>query len=145
MKGRTLPLQRLFAALALLTALCQTPGHADYQDAFVSGREWTQQMSAREKFMSLLPPAFLFSAYEVRLRHSLPQYIGWIDAILEKNPELQDEEIGNVFASTVFLLEPENREALSAMETDFLRGDYETRVALPRLSIELPESPFRSE
>jgi hypothetical protein len=145
MKGKAPLLQRLFMSLALLVFLT-SPAQADYQEVFVSGREWVKQMSPREKFMSLLPPSFLFSAYDVRLRHSLPQYIHWIDAILERNPELQNEEIGNVFASTVFLLEPENREALSAMEGNFLRGDYQTSgYSIPRLSIELPENPFRSE
>ena len=108
---------------------------ADVQETFTIGREWAHQMSPREKFMSLLPPTYLFSAYDVHLRHSLPNYIHWIDSILQHNPQLEDEDVTNLFASTIFLFEPENRDAIKAMEANFLRGDY-GRSRPPKLHIE---------
>ena len=94
-------------------------------------------MSLREKYMALTAPALLFAEYDVHLRLDLPQYIPAIDKLMQRNPGLQGEEVSSIFASTVYLFEPENREALRTMESDFLRGDYEnSRQARPRLKIE---------
>ena len=109
---------------------------ADTQETFTTGHEWTHQMSLREKFLSLLPPVFVMNAYDVRLRHSIPEYIHWIDAVLSRNPQLENEDVGNIFASTVFLYEPENRQALKTMEEDLLRGDYRRVSETPRLRIQ---------
>ena len=94
-------------------------------------------MSPREKFISLLPPTLLFAQYDVRLRHSLPEYIGLIDHILHNNPQLENEDVGNIFSSTIYLFEPENREPLKTMEMNFLRGELENKpYHAPRLAIE---------
>ena len=122
--------------------LSQVPAHALTHD-FVTGQDWTEHMSDREKFMALTPPAILFSEYDVHMRLSLPQYILLIDKLMERNPRLQDEDVSNIFASTLYLFEPENRAALTAMESDFLRGDFETSpLTRPHLKIEelLPEA-----
>jgi hypothetical protein len=125
----------VFLMLAALGASC--PARADYEETFATGREWIKRMSEREKFISLLPPTLLFNVYDVHLRHSLPEYVHWMDKILARNPQLEREDISNLFASTIYLFEPENREALRTMETDFLRGDYEPHaLQVPRLSIE---------
>ena len=106
---------------------------ADYNETFTTGKNWSQRMSPREKYMSLLPPVFVMNEYDVHLRHGLPQYITWMDRILQRNPQLEAEDVSTIFASTVFFLEPENRTALRAMESEFLRGDY---TPMPRLSID---------
>ena len=117
---------RRSGALLFLTAfllVCAHPALA-YNSEFVTGEDWSHRMSPREKFMSLVPPAILFSDYDVHLKLSLPQYIVLIDQVMERNPRLQSEEISNVFASTIYLLEPQNRPALDDMEARFLRGDF---------------------
>ena len=125
----------LFFAAFLLAAAC--PARADYEETFGTGKDWVKRMSEREKFISLLPPALLFNEYDIHLRYSLPQYIRWMDHILLRNPQLEREDVDNIFASTIYLLEPENREALKTMETNFLRGDYDNpRVQTPHLTIE---------
>ena len=106
-------------------------------DTFTTGRDWVQHMTKREKFISLLPPTLVFSRHDVEPHHTIPEYIYWIDKILLKNPQLEKEDVGNIFASTVYLVEPENRDALKNMEAGFLRGDYEDRsTRWPRLSID---------
>ena len=125
----------LFLMLLALTVVC--PARAEYDGTLSTGKDWLKHMSPKEKFVSLVPPTLLFTEYDVHLRHSLPQFIQWMDNILLRNPQLEKEDVNNIFASTIYLLEPENREALKTMESDFLRGDYETgRVQAPRLTIE---------
>jgi hypothetical protein len=107
------------------------------EEPFVSGKEWLEEMSPREKFMSLIPPALLFSEYQVDLRLSLPQYIFLVDRAVEQNPEFEREDITNIFASTIYLFEPQNRPALRKMETSFLRGDLDPMpVTVPRLTVD---------
>ena len=78
-----------------------------------------------------------FERYDVHIRHALPQYVSWINTILARNPRLEKEDLGNIFASTVYLFEPENRLALKTMEMNFLRGDLESKpLELPQLNIE---------
>ena len=75
--------------------------------------------------------------YDVHLKRGLPQYITLIDAILLKNPELEKEDVGNIFVSSVYLVEPQNREALRTMEMDYLSGNYENKsYKAPRLTVE---------
>lgn len=141
-------MKKILVVCLLTTLLGALPADADYGETFVTGKEWVERMSAKEKYLSLLPPTLLFSEYEVRLRHPLPEYIYWIDNILYRNPELSQEDIGNIFASTIYLFEPENRPALKSMEVDFLRGDYEPKPRrLPQLTIEqvLEEIPPEKE
>lgn len=125
-----------FACLFLLAAvLCPSPARGA-DDDFVTGEDWAKRMSVREKFMSLLPPAVVFSNYDVHLRLSLPRYIFLMDRIMERNPRLVDEEVANIFASTIYLFEPENRSALREMEMNFLEGDYDSRpFSRPRLTL----------
>ena len=110
-----------------LMLLCGAVRAATDYETFATGKDWTQHMSPREKFISLLVPTLVFSQYDVHLRHSLPQYIYWINNILGKNPQLESAEVSNIFASTIYLFEPENRLALKNMEMNFLRGDLDSK------------------
>ena len=123
----------VFLVLSLML-LCGTIQAATDYETFSTGKDWAEHMSAREKFISLLVPTLVFNQYDVRLRHSLPQYIYWIDNILGKNPQLENEDVNSIFASTIYLFEPENRLALKKMEMDFLRGDLDDKPL--RLDIE---------
>ncbi len=108
-----------------------------YEETFSTGKDWAKHMSGREKFISLLPPSLLFHQYDVHLAHSLPEYIRLIDNVLLRNPKLEDEDVGNIFASTVYLFEPQNRQALKTMEMNFLAGNFETKpFHSPRLTVE---------
>lgn len=131
-------MRKMIAGLCLL--VCGFTGqaaHADYDEGFNTGKDWVHHMSQREKFMSLLPPTMLFDEYDIHLRHSLPEYIVLLDHILLRNPQLENEEMTNVFASAVYLFEPQNREALKTLEIDLLRGDPEDKTTHPpKLTIE---------
>ena len=115
----------LFVGLALVFSVAQ-PVTA-YEETFSTGKDWMKHMSVREKYISLLPPTLLFHQYNVSLRQSLPKYIYLIDNILLRNPQLENEDVGNIFASTVYLFEPQNREALRSMEMNFLSGNFGTK------------------
>lgn len=120
----------------ILMALAAVPCRA-YEKEFVTGQDWVEHMSNREKFMSLVPPTFLFAEYDVDLKLSLPQYMTLIDHVMERNPKLESEGLSNIFASTIFFFEPQNRQALKTMEMNFLRGELETKpYHSPRLSIQ---------
>ena len=110
---------------------------ASYEENFSTGGDWLKRLSTKEKYISLLPPTLLFNEFDIHLRHSLPEYIVLIDNILLRNPQLEIEDVGNIFASTVYLFEPQNREALKKLEMDFLRGEMENKPYLPpRLTID---------
>ncbi len=106
-------------------------------ETFLTGRDWTENLTNREKFMALLPPSLVFEEYDVKLSHSLPEYIVLIDLILRYNPQLQEEDVANIFTSAVYRFEPESRVALKTMELQFLQGDLETKpLHGPRLTYE---------
>ncbi len=126
--GLCVGLALFFGALQTVTA---------YEQTFSTGKDWAKRMSVREKYISLLPPTLLFHQYEVRLRHSLPEYIYLMDRVLLRNPQVENEDVGNIFASTIYLFEPQNRQALKNMEMSFLAGNFETKPYLsPRLTID---------
>ena len=130
-------MKRAFVLLSMLLFLGGASGAADSRSEFTSGESWVKRMSTREKYMSLIPPAIVFSDYDVHLKLNLPRYIFLIDRIMERNPRLADEEIANIFASTIYLFEPENRHALKTMEVNFLQGDFESKpLGRPRLTVE---------
>ncbi len=124
-----------FIVLSLFMAL---PALSQAEEkTFVQGKDWRHYMSQREKFMSLIPPALLFSEYDVHLKLSLPQYIQLIDRVVKLNPQLENEEVSSIFASTVYLFEPQNRPALKTMEMNFLRGNLGTKpYHTPQLSFQ---------
>lgn len=125
-----------FLLPVLMILLCAAPLHASSEKGFVTGEDWNRRLSVREKYLSLVPPALLFADYDVHLKLSLPQYIFLIDRIMERNPRLADEEVSNIFASTIYLFEPANRAALTRMEMDFLKGDFLPPALSPQLTVE---------
>ena len=128
-------MKRAFLTFVLMLTVLSPCGA--YEEEFVTGKDWVKHMSQRGKFISLIPPALLFSEYDVQLKLSLPQYMLLIDRVIERNPNLESEEISNIFASTIYFFEPQNREALKTMEMNFLRGELETKpYHAPQLSIE---------
>ena len=131
-------MRTLWLVPVLAFGLILTPLQASaYNQDLATGQDWTERMSQKEKFMSLVPPAILFSEYDVHLKLRLPKYIYLIDRIMERNPRLQDEGIASIFASTIYLFEPENRQNLRNMEINFLPGNYNSPPATePRLTIE---------
>ena len=131
-------MRRALGVIFLGLALCaEALAENSKNDVFLTGRNWKETLSDREKFMALLPPAILFQEYDVRLRHSLPEYIVLVDLILSHNPQLQEEDVANIFASAVYRFEPESRVILKTMELQFLQGDLEIKpLHGPRLNYE---------
>lgn len=108
----------------LLFLLMIAPVQAALSPTFTTGEDWQRHMSEREKFMSILVPMSVFHQYGVPFRLSPDKYIGVIDNVISANPQIENEDIANIFASTVYLYEPESRPAFDAMEMNFLRGDF---------------------
>ena len=105
-------IKKILFSLALLGLLAGVSPSRASTDTFKSGSEWTDELSANEKMMALVPPAMLFHSYHIPLRRNLPEYVPLIDRVLLYNPELGKEDIANIFASTLYHYEPETRPAL---------------------------------
>lgn len=124
MKRITLP---AFLAAALVLWNCAI-SYA-YAEAFVTGKEWVEKMSPAEKFMALIVPMNLFHRYGVEFRRKPIEYIPVIDDVLLNNPYIEDEDVTNIFASYVYVTEPESRNAFRLMarmffeRRSFLDGD----------------------
>lgn len=106
-------------AVPMLLALLAVPAHGLDEAVFVSGREWIRQMTPKEKMMSLLPPMALYHKFGVRFHKTVFEYIDTMDTELAGNPLLEKEDVANLFASTVYALEPENRLPLERMGSVF--------------------------
>ncbi len=113
------------AAACLLTATVGVC--AESKTTFTTGRDWTEKMSPLEKFMSVAVPMSVLQQYGVRFRHVPIEYIPTIDKVIRNNPNLFDEDVSSVFASAVYMMEPESRPAFEELETRFLRGDFESQ------------------
>ena len=125
-------------ALVFLMCLNTLPAvAATKEEIFLTGKDWKETMTVRAKFMALLPPSILFDEYDIKLHHSLPEYIQLIDLILRFNPQLDEEDVANIFASAVYRFEPESRVALKTMEMNFLQGNLEIKpLHKPLLSLD---------
>src|SRR3989338_531867 len=87
----------LMATLVMIVSilgLCP-PSHA-YAETFVTGRDWVQKMSVKEKFMALVVPMNLFHRYGVDFRKTPPQYILILDSVLLNNPYIESEDVANI-------------------------------------------------
>jgi hypothetical protein len=121
----------LFLAFSLALAAASagaaplSPGADTRPAVFTSGNDWTERMTPGEKYLSILAPMAVFYQYGVQFRLRPEEYIPKIDRLLEWNPQLHGEDVTNIFASAVYLFEPENRPAFDSMETEFLRGNFE--------------------
>ena len=115
------------SAMVLVVLLFSTPIQA-YGGAavFTTGQDWTDRMSAGEKVLSIVAPMSVLFRYGVPFRLRPEDYIPAMDQVLKNNPHLAAEDVANIFASTVYVFEPETRPVLDNLETRFLQGDYRT-------------------
>ena len=88
-------------------------------EIFTTGKDWTEHMNPKQKFIAIFAPFILYHRYGVNFREKPEQYVEKIDKVLIDNPYIQSEDIANIFASTVYAVEPENRPAFDAMEREF--------------------------
>ena len=87
--------------------------------SFVSGKEWMIRMTPKEKMMSLLPPMALYHKFGVKFQKTIFEYIDALDEELASHPLLEGEDVANIFASTIYAGEPENRPPLDRMGAVF--------------------------
>ena len=103
----------------VLALLLVSPVVLAAQETFTTGKEWNQNMSENEKFMSLAAPMILFNKYGVPFKETPEYYIPLVDKVLTEYPYLENEDVANIFASTVYAYEPESRETLTLIEKEF--------------------------
>ena len=118
-------------------------------EVFTTGKDWTQRMSVKEKFLSIFSPSLLFHKYGVPLRRPIDEYIPTIDKVLLNNPYLEKEDVANIFASTVYAYEPESRPALDSLERTLRQRktteEEFTESLLPRLIVRTtPKKEYES-
>lgn len=115
-----------------------------YADNFATGKDWTQRMSKREKFLAVFAPYILYHRYGVPFRKPPQEYISDIDKILVGNPYLEVEDVANIFASTVYTFEPESRTAFRAMVHEFQYQNLDQgEVVYPRLLLIPPSTDLQ--
>ena len=120
---KTIKIVVLIALLALLPVHSRSV-EARVSSSFSTGKDWKDHMTEDEKLMSLMAPMIIYHRYGVPFILTPEKYIPKIDKIILKNPDLGGEDVANIFASTVYAIEPESRHAWDALEEQFLRGDY---------------------
>src|SRR3989338_5111435 len=103
----------ILAALMVWLALWPCPAHAD---SFVTGKDWVQRMTPREKLMAVLAPMILLHRIGVPIRRSPEHYVVTIDRVVLVNPYLEKEDLANIFASSVYAYEPQTRPYLAAID-----------------------------
>jgi len=116
-------------------------------ETFTTGKDWEERMSPREKIIAALAPAILLDKYGVPLRRPISEYIPTMDQVVLNNPYLENEDVANIFVSTVYASEPELRSSLDALEIQFrLHKIYEkNRSFNPHLLVSLdPEKDHES-
>jgi hypothetical protein len=90
-----------------------------HAESFATGKDWTKRMTKKEKFLAVFAPYILYHRYGVEFRKPPQEYISDIDNVLMVNPYLEIEDVANIFASTVYTLEPESRPAFHAAARAF--------------------------
>lgn len=130
--------KKILSAAFAAVILAGVPAQA-YVDTFTDGADWKTRMSLREKFMSIVAPMAEFHKYGVPFRRSAEEYIPTIDRVIAANPRLEREDVANIFASAVYLYEPESRPYFDLLEERFLRGDNEFKAV--RLIAPRPDQP----
>lgn len=115
---------------ASFTVFCGPSYAYGYAKTFTTGGDWVQRMSSQEKFMTLIVPMNLFHRYGVSFRKSSTEYIRILDQVLLDNPYIENEDVANIFASFVYITEPESRPVFRLMQLrfegrkSFLDGDF---------------------
>ncbi len=113
----------------------EAAGHTT-RETFATGSDWSERMSVREKLISLIPPTILMHRYGVPMKRPLDDYLPAIDRFLDYHPQLEKEDVANIFTSTVYSDEPESREAIEIMERDLrLRREGYNPAYFPRLLV----------
>lgn len=115
-------LLKLTSIAALLVMMTQ-PIVLAQDTVFTTGSDWVEKMSVREKLMSLIPPTLLMRRFGITTRYAGEEYVDAIDKLLEYHPELLNEDVSNIYVSTVYVVEPETRPALEAMERELRYRD----------------------
>lgn len=136
-KPRTIALICFFTALTVGVASAEV-----YREEFLTGKDWRERMTLRQKYMSLILPTALFKRFHVPMRRPIEEYIPTIDRVIDNNPYIETEDIASVYASTVFATEPESRPALAALERTLRsQTEYQMEGFSPRLIAEsdMPE------
>jgi hypothetical protein len=146
--GRRLEMKRFMAVAGMAVLLAcgaAAPAGAYTQSSFTTGKDWTERMSVEEKLISIVAPMLLFEKFGVQPRLQLDQYVDTIDRVLDFNPQLGGEDVANIFASTLYHYEPENRQALDVMEMElrYRRSDYGDGYS-PNVSLRPDRSTFLS-
>jgi hypothetical protein len=127
---------RFFLNIFLIGLLWAGTNALAASDTFTTGKDWTEKMSEKEKFISIVAPMVHYSHYGVPFQHTPPEYVSVIDRVLLYNPYLEKEDMANIFASTVYAFEPESRPAFENLNRE---AEYR-RTGLPLLTIKhLPE------
>ena len=119
----TVKFKTLFLILVLSVSLGASAQAKNRLETFITGEDWLERLTLKQKFMSLYAPAVLFRKYHVPLRRPLEEYIPALDRILVENPYLEKEDVANIFASTVYTYEPESRSAIEWMASEFAPHD----------------------
>ena len=104
----------LLTTLALLVV--SVPQASARVETFTTGKDWEERMSSREKVIAVVAPAAFLYKYGVPLHRPINEYIPAMDQVVLNNPYLEDEDVANIFVSTVYAHEPESRSPLDALE-----------------------------
>ncbi|GEM_PF-1680054 len=132
-------LKKLIGLLTVLflTAAPAWAEAAESSSVFTTGKDWAEKMSVREKFIAVIVPMAVFDSYGVRFGKRPEEYMPLIDRVIGANPRTQEEDVANIFVSTIYLTEPWNRPILDSLESKFLQGDYEPGAPDVRILREL--------
>ena len=117
----------VLAVLFFLPVFFAAPAQA-LIETFTTGKDWEKRMSPKEKVISLIPPTSMLRQHDIVTRFTIPEYVQAIDYVMPFNPELEKEDVSNIFVSLVYLLEPERRPAIENMELQFLKGESEPKL-----------------
>ncbi len=90
-------------------------------ETFTTGKDWEERMSPREKVIAVVAPAAFLYKQGVPLRRPISEYIPTMNQVVLNNPYLEDEDVANIFVSTVYAYEPESRSPLDALEIQLRR------------------------
>lgn len=94
-----------------------------YSEPLSTGKDWVEKMSKDEKFISVYAPMILFHRYGINFRKTPNEYVDTIDRVLINNPYIEKEDVANIFASTVYTVEPESRRAFQILEMKLIPQD----------------------
>ena len=104
----------LLTTLALLVVGAQQASAR--VETFTTGKDWEERMSPGEKVIAIAAPTVFLHQQGVPLRRPISEYIPTMNQVVVNNPYLEDEDVANIFISTVYAYELESRSPLDALE-----------------------------